>query len=70
MERIEYEECRFEVIAFEASDVIVTSDFDTELLGGNWYDWSLENKTYGAVSNEAALLVIRIPVRLFSLIYE
>ena len=35
MERKEYEECKIEVIAFEASDVIVTSDFDTELLGGN-----------------------------------
>ncbi len=30
MERLEYEECKIEVIAFEASDVIVTSDFDTD----------------------------------------
>jgi hypothetical protein len=30
MERIEYEECQIEVIAFETGDVIVTSDFNTD----------------------------------------
>ena len=32
MERIEYEECKIEVIVFDGKDVICDSNFDTELL--------------------------------------
>ena len=38
MERIEYEECKIEVIVFDGQDVIVTSpgdcDFETDPLSG------------------------------------